>query len=109
VESYWIMIHVAMCRSGNERVVRLAEAIRQRMLPDGGWSLYLGGAGDISGSCASYLALKLAGVSAEDADMRRSRNAIVTMGGAECANSYTKYYFALFGQYSWDDVPAIPP
>jgi squalene-hopene/tetraprenyl-beta-curcumene cyclase len=109
VESYWIMVHVAMGRGENERVLRLAGAIRQRMLPDGGWSRYPGGPADISVSCLSYLALKLAGVSADDADMRRSRNTIVTMGGAECANSYTKYYFALFGQCSWDAVPAIPP
>jgi squalene-hopene/tetraprenyl-beta-curcumene cyclase len=109
VESYWIMIQVAMCRGGNERMLRLARTIRERMLPDGGWSQYPGGPPDVSVSCTSYLALKLAGISAEEADMRRSRNVIVTMGGAECANSYTKYYFALFGQYPWDAVPAIPP
>ncbi len=27
----------------------------------------------------------------------------------EHANSYTKYHLALFGQYDWSEVPAIPP
>ena len=41
--------------------------------------------------------------------MRRARDLILALGGAARANSYTRYHLAMFGQCSWNDVPAIPP
>ena len=31
------------------------------------------------------------------------------LGGVERTNSFTKLYLAIFGQYRWDDAPAVPP
>jgi squalene-hopene/tetraprenyl-beta-curcumene cyclase len=109
LESYWILLDTFMERNDVARARELAQTIRARVLPDGGWSQYPGGPPELSVSCLSYFALKLSGVPESDPDMRRSRDVIVTLGGAERSNSYTKYHFALFGQYSWSRVPAIPP
>jgi squalene-hopene/tetraprenyl-beta-curcumene cyclase len=109
VESYWILILASLGRADDERVRVLANAIRERTLPEGGWAQYPSGPAELSVSCTSYFALKLAGDEADDPAMRRSRDVIVTLGGAERANTYTKYYLALFGQYPWSSVPAIPP
>ncbi len=57
----------------------------------------------------SYLALKVAGEPQDAPHMQRSRDVILRLGGVERANTYTKYHLALFGQYAWSDVPAIPP
>ena len=79
------------------------------MLPAGGWSQFPGGPPDLSVSCLSYFALKVAGESADAPDMRRSRDVILALGGVERANTYTRYHLAMFGQLPWTAVPAIPP
>jgi squalene-hopene/tetraprenyl-beta-curcumene cyclase len=109
LESYWILLDTFMHRGSAERVRALAQTIRERMLPEGGWPQYPGGPPELSVSCLSYFALKLAGDREDAPQLRRCRDVIVTLGGAGCSNTYTKYYLALFGQYPWSDVPAIPP
>jgi len=41
--------------------------------------------------------------------MRRARDVIRSLGGPARANTFTKIYLALFGQYPWRGTPAIPP
>ncbi|MET0413163.1 MAG: squalene--hopene cyclase, partial [Polyangiaceae bacterium] len=109
LESYWILIDRFMERRNVARVSELAQTIRAHMLRDGGWAQYPGGPPELSVSCLSYFALKLSGVPESDPDLQLCRDVIVTLGGAELSNSYTKYHLALFGQYPWSRVPAIPP
>ena len=109
VDSYWILIDAFMDRHQSETVKALAQSIRQRMLPGGGWHQYPGGPPDLSVSCLSYLALKVAGDRRHSPHMRRTCAVILELGGAERANTYTRYHLALFGQYPWRAVPAIPP
>jgi squalene-hopene/tetraprenyl-beta-curcumene cyclase len=109
VESYWIILDAFLGRRADDQSRALAQFIREQMLPDGGWPQYRGGPADLSVSCLSYLALKLAGYHADDAGLQRSRDMIVSLGGAERASTYVKYHFAMFGQCPWSGVPAIPP
>ena len=88
---------------------RFAIRLREQARPDGGWSTYAGGPGNLSVSCLAYFALKIAGDSAHAPHMRRARDLILALGGAARANSYTRYHLAMFGQCDWSDVPAIPP
>ena len=41
--------------------------------------------------------------------MRKARELILRLGGAEKCNSFTKFYFAGLGQISYDACPSIPP
>ena len=109
LESYIILLEAFMGRLGNEKVNGLARTIRGEALAEGGWPQYLGGPPDLSVSCLSYFALKVAGDDTEAPHMRAARAVIARLGGAARANSYTRYHFALFGQLDWDEVPAIPP
>jgi squalene-hopene/tetraprenyl-beta-curcumene cyclase len=90
-------------------IERFAIRLREQARPDGGWSAYAGGPGNLSVSCLAYFALKIAGDSAHTPHMRRARDLILALGGAAQANSYTRYHLAMFGQCSWNEVPAIPP
>jgi squalene-hopene/tetraprenyl-beta-curcumene cyclase len=108
-ESYMILLEAFLGRRASETSRALAHTIRHAMLREGGWSQYPGGPPEISVSCLSYFALKLVGDNADAPHMTRSRDVILGLGGADRANTYTKYHLALFGQYSWSDVPAIPP
>lgn len=109
LESYFILFKTLFGHRDDPKIPKLAKTIREVMLPEGGWNIYEGGPADISISCLSYFALKVAGISADEPDMRRTRDKILSMGGVVKANTYTKYYLAFFDQYEWDHVPAIPP
>jgi squalene-hopene/tetraprenyl-beta-curcumene cyclase len=41
--------------------------------------------------------------------MRRAREFILAVGGVENARVFTHIWLALFGIWSWDDIPALPP
>jgi squalene-hopene/tetraprenyl-beta-curcumene cyclase len=109
LESYPILLEAFLGRWDSDKSARLARTIRARALPGGGWSQYPGGPADLSVSCLSYFALKVVGDDADAPHMRGARDAILAMGGADRANTYTRYHLALFGQYPWRVLPAIPP
>jgi squalene-hopene/tetraprenyl-beta-curcumene cyclase len=109
LESYIILLDAFLGRRGAPRASALARTIRECVLPQGGWPQYEGGPADLSVSTLSYFALKVAGEPEDAPFMRRSRDVILGLGGADNANTYTRYHLALFGQVGWDTVPAIPP
>jgi squalene-hopene/tetraprenyl-beta-curcumene cyclase len=90
-----------------ERESRLAAYIRSRQLPDGSWPLYEGGPGNISATVKAYFALKLARTTPAAPEMQRARQWVLTHGGAECSNVFTRICLALFGQVPWRTVPAM--
>jgi squalene-hopene/tetraprenyl-beta-curcumene cyclase len=109
LESYMILLEAFFGRRESPKARNLARVIRDEMLAEGGWSQYLGGPADLSVSCLSYFALKVQGDSADAPHMQRARETILALGGADGANTYTKYHLAFFGQLPWTAVPAIPP
>ena len=109
LESYMILLEAFFGRRGSARSAALARVIRDESVPAGGWAQYAGGPAEISVSVLSYFALKVAGEPEDAPHMRLGRDAILRLGGAARANTYTRYHLALFGQVAWSDVPAIPP
>src|SRR5205807_1559454 len=41
--------------------------------------------------------------------MRKAREFARARGGIACARTFTRIWLALFGQYPWDELPAMPP
>jgi squalene-hopene/tetraprenyl-beta-curcumene cyclase len=74
----------------------------------GGWSLFHGGAFDVSASVKAYFCLKMIGDSPDAPHMARARAAILAHGGAMRASVFTRILLAQFGELSWGDVPTIP-
>jgi squalene-hopene/tetraprenyl-beta-curcumene cyclase len=109
LESYLILLEAFFERRQSDKVRALAATIRAEALPDGGWAQYAGGPAELSVSCLSYFALKVAGEPAEAPHMRAARAVIRANGGVGRANTYTRQHLAMFGQVSWQSVPAIPP
>ena len=91
------------------REARLADYILSRQLPDGSWSLYESGPGNISATVKAYFALKLAGKDPASTPLHQARNWILAHGGAENANVFTRITLAIFGQIPWRTVPAMLP
>jgi squalene-hopene/tetraprenyl-beta-curcumene cyclase len=109
LESEYILLLTWLGRGDSDDVRRAAKYIENLQLDTGGWAIYPGGPLEISASVKAYWALKIAGHSADEEQMVRAREAILAAGGAERMNSFTRFYFALLGQISYEQCPAVPP
>jgi squalene-hopene/tetraprenyl-beta-curcumene cyclase len=109
LESDYIYYLFVLGKADPARIAKLANYVRQRQLPDGGWSIYPGGPSELNATSKAYFALKLAGDSVDAPQMARARAAVHRLGGLELTNSYTRFYLALVGAVGWELVPAIPP
>jgi squalene-hopene/tetraprenyl-beta-curcumene cyclase len=109
LESEYILLLAFLGRETSDEARRAANYLLKLQLPSGGWSMYPGGAVEISGSVKAYFALKLTGHDPEAPYMRRARQCIRAHGGADAVNSFTRFYLALLGQISYDHCPAVPP
>ncbi len=92
-----------------EETERSAAWIRSQQRADGTWANFHGGPGELSTTIEAYWALRLAGDRAEAEHMRRAAAFVRAQGGIERARVFTHVWLALFGLWSWDEVPALPP
>ncbi|HEY8493333.1 MAG TPA: squalene--hopene cyclase [Myxococcota bacterium] len=83
--------------------------IRSKQDADGGWAIFTGGPPDLSATIEAYAALRLAGDPADAAHMRRAAELVRELGGIERSRVFTRIWLALFGEWSWDRLPALPP
>ncbi|HWD69377.1 MAG TPA: squalene--hopene cyclase [Solirubrobacteraceae bacterium] len=92
-----------------EATARCAAWIRSNQRDDGTWSNFYDGPANLSTTIESYVALRLAGDAPEQPHMRRAAEHIRGAGGLQQARVFTHIWMALFGAWSWDQVPALPP
>ena len=109
LEADAIMLEHYLGTPDAERVRKLANCIREEQTAEGAWCLYPGGQPNINLIIKSYFSLRLAGVPENDPALVKARKIALDLGGVEAANSFTRIYLCFFGQYSWNDVPALPP
>src|ERR1700719_1795356 len=109
LESDYIYYLYVLGKADPERITKLANYVRQRQLPDGGWSIYPGGPSELNATCKAYFALKLAGDTQDSPHLAQARAAVHRLGGLERTNSYVRFSLALVGAVGWELVPAILP
>jgi squalene-hopene/tetraprenyl-beta-curcumene cyclase len=108
LESEFVLLLAFLGRRDDPRVPRLANYLRAKQLPGGGWPNYPGGPAEVSVSAKAYLALKIAGDPADAPHMRRAAGVVRGLGGAEATNSFTRFYLALLGQIPYAACPSVP-
>lgn len=86
-----------------------ARWIRSQQRADGTWATFHGGPGDLSTTVEAWVALRLAGDPPQAPHMTRAVTFIREAGGLESSRVFTRIWLALFGAYSWDDLPQLPP
>jgi squalene-hopene/tetraprenyl-beta-curcumene cyclase len=86
-----------------------ARWIRSQQRADGTWATFYGGPGDLSTTIEAYVALRLAGDEPDEPHMRQAAKFVFAEGGLEASRVFTRIWLAMFGQWSWDDLPVIPP
>ena len=109
LESDYIFYLHVIGKARPERIEKLANYVRRRQLDDGGWNIYFGGPSELNATIKAYVALLLAGDSADSDHLTRACHRIHNLGGLEASNSYTRLYLALVGAVGWNMVPAVPP
>jgi squalene-hopene/tetraprenyl-beta-curcumene cyclase len=92
-----------------EETAAAARWIRSQQRADGTWANFHDGPGDLSTTAEAYAALRLAGDPADAAHMRAARAFVLDGGGLEATRVFTRIWLALFGLWSWDELPALPP
>jgi squalene-hopene/tetraprenyl-beta-curcumene cyclase len=92
-----------------EELSAAARWIRSQQRADGAWATFEGGPGDLSTTIEAYAALRLAGDSRTAPHMLAARDSVLANGGIAASRVFTRIWLALFGEWSWDDLPAMPP
>ncbi len=108
ITSEYIMLFHFLGMVDKIRERKMAKNILSKQTADGSWSIWHGGAGELSATIEAYFALKLAGYSADCPEMRKAREFILANGGILKARVFTKIFLALFGEFSWLGVPSMP-
>jgi squalene-hopene/tetraprenyl-beta-curcumene cyclase len=86
-----------------------ARWIRSQQRADGTWATFHGGPGDLSTTVEAWVALRLAGDDPQAEHMQRAQRFVHAWGGLERTRVFTRIWLALFGLWSWDDLPNMPP
>lgn len=92
-----------------EQLEESARWIRSQQQPDGSWAIFHGGPGELSTTAEAWVALRLAGDAPGDPHMKAAQEFILDGGGLEATRVFTRMWLALFGEWSWDDLPNLPP
>jgi len=109
LQSEFILMKFILGQEDDPEIERIAAYLRSQQAPNGGWVMFPGGEPEISGTVKAYFCLKLLGDDPEAEHMRRAREVVHRLGGAERCNTFTKFFFACLGQVSFDACPSIPP
>jgi squalene-hopene/tetraprenyl-beta-curcumene cyclase len=109
LESDYIPYLHALGKLDSEKTAKLANYIRERQLPDGGWPLFPNGPSELNATVKAYVALRLAGDAASDPHLLKAKARVHDLGGLESTNSYVRFYLAMFGAIDWSYAPAIAP
>ena len=92
-----------------EQTEASARWIASKQREDGTWANFHGGPGDHSTTVEAYVALRLAGHRPDEPHMARAAEWIRAGGGIPATRVFTRIWLAMFGQWSWDDLPVMPP
>jgi squalene-hopene/tetraprenyl-beta-curcumene cyclase len=109
LESDYILYLHILGELDSPKVSKLANYIRRKQLPDGGWNIFEGGPSEVNATIKAYVALRLAGEPASAPSLLRAKEKILELGGLEATNSYVRFYLAMVGAVDWSIVPSIPP
>ncbi len=109
LESEYLLLKWILGQEADPRLPKIASYLRSLQREDGAWVQYPGAKPDISATVKGYFALKLMGDDSSAPHMVKARDLIRSLGGAEKANSFSKFYLAALGQIEYSAVPSIPP
>ncbi len=103
-----LLRHILGIRT-DAQTARAAIWIRSQQRADGTWANFAGGPADLSTTVEAYVALRLAGDDIEAPHLSKAAQYIRDEGGLEATRVFTRIWLAMVGQWSWDELPSLPP
>ena len=93
-----------------QETAEAARWIRSQQRADGTWATFYGGPADLSTTVEAWVALRLAGDDPRRAaHARRRPSSSAPTAASKRTRVFTRIWLALFGLWSWDDLPEMPP
>ncbi len=92
-----------------DETLAAAKWIRSQQRDDGTWANFYGGPPELSTTVEAYVALRLAGDPPDAPHMAKAASFIRDAGGVEATRVFTRLWLALFGLWSWERLPVMPP
>ncbi|MEO3868833.1 squalene--hopene cyclase [Nonomuraea sp. B12E4] len=92
-----------------QETAEAARWIRSEQRADGTWANFHEGPADLSTTVEAYTALRLAGDPPGAEHMLAASAQVRDMGGIEASRVFTRIWLALFGEWSWRELPVVPP
>ncbi|KAI9217965.1 terpenoid cyclases/protein prenyltransferase alpha-alpha toroid [Blastocladiella britannica] len=92
--------------------VEMVRYLRSKQAPGspGGWGIHVESPATVFGTTLNYVAMRLLGVDADDADMVKARAWLHSVpGGARAVPSWGKFWLATLGLYDWSGMNPVPP
>jgi squalene-hopene/tetraprenyl-beta-curcumene cyclase len=108
ITAEYVFLNQIFGRSIEDLKEKIIRYLLSQQNPDGSFGIAHGWHGDVSTTAEVYLALKILGFETYDTSMERAENYILTHGGLEKIRIFTRIFFALFGLFPWDAIPALP-
>ncbi len=105
---YILLTHYLGEEPNLTREAKIGKYLRRIQGEHGGWPLFHKGEFDMSASVKAYFALKMIGDDIDAPHMVRAREAILSRGGAEMSNVFTRIELALYGVVTWRAAPVMP-
>ncbi len=105
---YILLTHYLGEEPDLRREAKIGSYLRRIQGEHGGWPLFNEGAFDMSASVKAYFALKMIGDDIDAPHMAKARDAILSRGGAEMSNVFTRILLALYGVLTWRAAPVMP-
>src|ERR1700744_4393696 len=108
IPAEYVLLEHFLDRIEPDLEAKIAIYLRSIQGEHGGWPLFHAGAFDMSASVKAYFALKMIGDTPDAPHMARAREAILSRGGAEMSNVFTRFLLALYGVVTWRATPVMP-
>jgi squalene-hopene/tetraprenyl-beta-curcumene cyclase len=93
----------------DQETAEAARWIRSQQRADGTWATFHGGPADLSTTVEAWVALRLAGDDPNSPWMLAASGYVRAEGGVARTRVFTRIWLALFGLWSWDELPVMPP
>ena len=109
MEAQWLL---AMHFLGYEHPHKqqIVQTLLNAQREDGSWEIYYDAPdGDINTTVECYAALRANGFAPDDERLRAAREWIFAHGGLSAVRVFTRYWFALIGEWPWQKTPNLPP
>lgn len=109
ITAEYLLLQRYLGRSDPAREAAVIRYLRSEQRPDGSYGIAPEVEGDVSVTAEVWVALRAAGVPADDPQVELARRFVEAQGGMRATRLFTRMWLALGGLWPWQEIPAIPP